>query len=97
MVVLLSHFPGKKLLLVGSIFMLRDILRIPLWLTFRTELLFPLTCGNLVLEGLQNYSDKPFSRAGPMSTSARGSVFKIKTNVKYNPKGGSWVEPNNIS
>ena len=30
MVVLLSHFPGKKLLLVGSIFMLNDILRIPL-------------------------------------------------------------------
>ena len=29
MVVLLSHFPGKKLLLVGSIFILHDILRIP--------------------------------------------------------------------
>ena len=67
MVVLLSHFPGKKLLLVGSIFILHDILRIPrvsnifnisflIFLLFNIyELLFPLTCGNLILEGLRNY------------------------------------------
>ena len=47
MVVLLSHFPGKKI--AFGIFTTFYVY--PVYLIFRTELLVPLTCGNLILEG----------------------------------------------
>ena len=83
MVLLLSHFPGKKLLLVGSIFILHDILRIPFVTNISHWVTFSFNMWKSRFRGLQNYSDKPFSGAGPMPlTSARRSVFKIKTNVR---------------
>ena len=44
---------------------------------------------NLVRHGSSKTFETGLSGAGPMLTSARRLVFKIKTNVKYNPKGGS--------